>query len=195
MEERLIDKDDERLIRLKKKGDEVDAEDALAEEGEESEEEVIVTLPEDDEDYDEDLVGLTPTELKREQARRKKAEEEARAECYKLVEEGEEVLAKGDYEKAESLFSQAACYGFADERIVGGLWTARTKNYTDFEPFYNYDYAEEFSASDGASKKVVREKAANALLADKEKFEKEEEVLGPGVLQKQEGRRRALPGN
>lgn len=195
MEERLIEKDDERLIRLKKKGDEVDAEDALAEEGEESEEEVLVTLPEDDEDYDEDLVGLTPTELKREQARRQKAKEEAKAECDKLVEEAELSLASDDFEKAESLFAQAACYGFTDEKITEGLWTARTKNFTETTPFYDIDNAEEFSAADDASKKFVRERVEKTLLADKQALEKEEEELAPVVLEKQEERRQAFADN
>lgn len=195
MEERLIEKDDERLIRLKKKGDEVDAEDALVEEGEESEEEVLVTLPEDDEDYDEDLVGLTPTELKREQERRKKAEEEARAECEKLIVAAEEELANGVYDKAEALFTQAACYGFEEERVSKGLWTARTKSFSQTAPFYNMEYAEEFSAAGDASKKFVREKAGKALLAEKEAFEKEEKELAPVVLEKQEERRQAFADN
>lgn len=201
MEERLIDKEDERLIRIKKKADEVDAEDATLSEGEEeepAEEEVLVTLPEDEEDaedYDEDLVGLTPSELAREKARRQKAEEEARAEYAKLVEAADEELARGDFEKAESLYSQATCYPFADEHAVESLWTARTKNFTTTEPFYNEEYAEEFSASYDASKKFVREKVAETLLKEREEIEKEEEELAPAVLEKQETRRQAFVQN
>ena len=196
MEERLIDKEDERLIRIKKKGDEVDAEDATAEEsGEGSEEEILVTLPEDDEEYDEDLVGLTPSELAREKARREKAQAEARAECEKLAAAAEEELNAGAFENAESLFAQAYCYGFADEKISAGLWTARTKNFTETEPFYKEENAEEFSAMDDASKKLVREKMGERLQEERAELQKEEEELAPRVLEKQEERRQAFAGN
>lgn len=198
MEERLIDKDDERLIRIKKKADEVDAEDATLPEREEEEpveEEVLVTLPEDEEEYDEDLVGLTPSELAREKARRQKLEEEAKAECEKLVAAAEEELAGGAYDKAESFFAQAASYGFEEERVTKGLWTARTKNFTTTEPFYNEEYAEEFSALDDASKKFVREKVEKTLVKEREEIEKEEKELAPAVLEKQEERRQAFKAN
>ena len=195
MEERLIEKDDERLIRIKKTAEGVDAEDALAEETESyEEEEVLVELPEDEE-YDEDLVGLTPTELKREQERRKKAEEEARAECEKLIKEGEETLSRGEFEKAQSLFSQADCYGFADERIGKGLWTARTKNFAETDSFYNPSFAEEFTALDDGSKKFILDHAGKKLLAEREEIEKEEKEISPEVLEKQETRRQAFAQN
>ncbi|MBD5636462.1 MAG: hypothetical protein HDP28_01390 [Clostridia bacterium] len=197
MEERLIDKDDERLIRLKKKADEVDAEDATLPEGEEppAEEEVLVTLPEDEEEYDEDLVGLTPSELAREKARRQRAEEEARAECANLASLAEEELAGGAFDKAEAFFAQAASYGFEEERVAKGLWTARTKNFTTTEPFYNEEYAVEFSYCDDESKKFVREKVEKTLLKEREEIEKEEKELAPEVLAKQEERRQAFADN
>ena len=42
MEERIVDKDDERLIRIRRTKDGVDAEDALADEGEEEQTEDVV---------------------------------------------------------------------------------------------------------------------------------------------------------
>lgn len=195
MEERLIDKEDERLIRIKKKEGETDAEDATLPEGEGEEEEVLVTLPEEEEEYDEDLVGLTPSELAREKARRQKAEEEARAECGKLTESAEEELARGEFQKAESLFAQAACYGFEEERIAKGLWTARTKNFTTTDPFYDSGNAEEFSALDDESKKFIREQAGGQLKKEREEIEKEERELAPAVLEKQETRRQAFADN
>ena len=198
MEERLIDKEDERLIRIKKKAEGVDAEDALAEEGEESEEEVLVTLPEsgeDDEEYDEDLVGLTATELKRELERRKKAEEEARAECAKLAEAAKEALDGGNFAEAESLYTQAACYQVADATVMEGLWTARTKNFTDNSPFYNLEYAEDFSAESDELKTFVRDKAAESLKKERAELEKQEAELAPQVLEKQETRRQAFLDN
>lgn len=197
MEERLIDKEDERLIRIKKKADEVDAEDATAPEEEEpaEDEEILVTLPEDDEDYDEDLVGLTPSELAKELARRKKAEEEAKAECDKLAAAAEEELARGAYAKAESLFAQASCYGFENERVTMGLWTARTENFKTTEPFYREDYAEEFAALDNASKKDLLEKVGETLQNEREEIKKAEKELAPSVLEKQEERRQAFAEN
>lgn len=198
MEERIIDKDDERLIRIKKKAEGVDAEDATLPESEEEsgeEEEILVTLPEDEEEYDEDLVGLTPSELAREKARREKAREEAKAECYKLVEAAEAELQNGVYDKAESLFGQAACYGFSDERIEIGLWTARTKNFTKTEPFYRADNAEEFSALSDGAKKFVLGKLKERLEKERAELKEEEAELAPEVLEKQETRRQAFADN
>ena len=201
MEERLIDKEDERLIRIKKKAEGVDAEDALAPEGgenaenAESEEEVLVTLPENDEEYDEDLVGLTATELKRELERRKKAEEEAKAECGKLVAAAEEELANGNFEQATALYVQATYYSFADDEIHKGLWTARTKNFTDNSPFYDSENAEEFSTASDEVKLFVREKVALSLKKERAELEKEEAELAPQVLEKQESRRGAFADN
>ena len=198
MEERLVDKEDERLIRIKKKAEGTDAEDALAEEGEEIEEEVLVSLPEEDaedEEYDEDLVGLTATELKRELQRRKKLEDEARIEYDKLVASAEEELQRGDCDKAATLLEQAACYPFADEKLGERLWTARTKNFTDTAPFYQMKYAEEFSAESDQTKRLVREQAGAALRKERAELEKEEAELAPQVLEKQATRRQAFAQN
>lgn len=195
MEERMIDKEDERLIRIKRKAEGVDAEDATLPDGEESEEEILVTVPEEDEDYDEDMVGLTPSELAREKARREKAEAEARAECEKLAAAAEEELNAGAYEKAEALFAQANCYGFSYENVTKGLWSARTKNFTTTEPFYDEENAEEFSAADDSAKAFVREKIGAVLKREREELEKEEEELAPRVLGMQEERRQAFEGN
>ena len=195
MEERLVDKDDERLIRLKKTAEGTDAQDALAEDNaEEVEEEVLVTLP-DGEEYDEDLVGLTPSQLAKELARRKKAEEEARAECQKLVAVAEEALAAEDYERAASFFAQATCYSFADAGIVKGLWQARTKNYTDLSPFFNKEYAEEFAVSDEEAKAAVREKVKEELDEKRTEVKEEIEKISPSILEKQEERRQAFLAN
>ena len=198
MEERLIDKEDERLIRIKKKAEGTDAEDALTPEGEEGaeDEEVLVTLPEDyDEDYDEDLVGLTPEELNKELERRKKAEEEARAEYEKLVESAKEELAGGDFDRAASLYGQAVCYPFADAPVIEGLWRARTKEFTETSPFYHEAYAEEFASYEDEIKKSLLVKMGDALKSEQEALKKEEAELAPQVLEKQEERRRAFDDN
>lgn len=110
MEERIIDREREIKIKRKREGD--DAVDALAAdetEDEIPEEELVLEFPEGEE-YDEDLVGLTPSQLKEELARREKALSEAREESKKLAALGEEKLAEGSYDEAESLFGQATVY-------------------------------------------------------------------------------------
>lgn len=196
MEERIIEKDDERLIRLKKTAEGTDAQDALTEDkAQEAEEEVLVTLPEGEEEYDEDLVGLTPSQLAKELERRKKAEEEARAECAKLVSQAQEALAAEDYERATSFFSQAMCYPYADEEIVKGLWQSRTKNYTDLSPFFVKEYAEEFAESDEAGKAAVREKVQEELTAERTAVKEEIAKISPSIMEKQEERRQAFAAN
>lgn len=195
MEERIIDKDDPKIIRLKRTEEgETDAVDPLAEDdGERIEEELVFDASR--EEYDEDLVGLTPSQLEKELERRRKAEEEARAECGRLVEEAEEALAGGDYLKAESCFSQATCYSFADERILKGLWIARTKDFTDYEPFYVSAHAEEFSAMDKEAKEFVRERVGEKLSAEREEMRKAEEEIAPPIEKRQEERRAAFREN
>ena len=132
MEERIIDDEYSRGIRLKKTKDGyVDVTDELSEgaketppeteedsvlEGEltesledpeaEPEEEVSFEFPELEED-DEDLVNLTPEEAIA--LRKKKEAEEAarRAEYKRLCEEGEELLLSGSFKAAELKFEKA----------------------------------------------------------------------------------------
>ena len=108
MEERIID--NEREIKNKRRREGVDAVDALADGGEEAlpEEELVLELPE--EEYDEDLVGLTPSQLKEELERRERALREAREESEKLTLAGAEKLGEGAFEEAESFFAQALTY-------------------------------------------------------------------------------------
>lgn len=199
MEEKIIDKEDERLIRIKKKGREIDAEDATLSEGEESsEEEIFLTLPEEgdeNEEYDEDMVGLTPSEFAREKARRQKAEEAARIECGKILAEGEAALKEGAFERATTLFEQAACYGFDEERVATGLWTARTKNFATSDPFHKEENAEEFAALNEEIKNALLEKMKERLKKERTEFENEEKALAPDVLAKQETRRQAFVAN
>jgi len=194
MEERMIDKDDERLIRLKRTAEgETDAQDETAQDGDAAaEEEVVVELPEGE--YDEDLVGLTPSQLQRELERRRKAEEEARAECEKLVTAAEELLLEKKYWDAEPLFAQAATYPFADGRIFKGLWTARTKDFTDFDTLLCREYAEEIASSDAEVKEFVLERC-RGLEAEREKAMREEAETAPAVLERQAKRRGAFLEN
>lgn len=192
MEERIVDKDDERLVRIKRTGGGVDAEDALAQESEEENDEVVFEIPE--EEFDEDLVGLTPSQLQRELERRKKEEEEARAKYEKLVSSARELLDGEKYAEAEPLLAEAERYVFADWRVTADLWTARTENFTDLSPLYNAEYAQKLSEADAEGKAFVRERAA-ALKEERVSLAREEEAIAPSVLEKQRERREAFAAN
>ena len=176
MEERIIDNEREIKIKRKREGD--DVVDALAEDGDElpEEEDIVLEFPEDDE-YDEDLVGLTPSQLKEELARREKAKKEAEAECEKLTLEGEKKLAAGDYDEAETLFTQALLYSGESVRAGKGLWTARTKDFSDDEAFYEEENAEELAEGSEEVRAFVLEHRRASLEAAREEYRKEAEPL------------------
>lgn len=144
MEERIIDDEYGRGIRLKKTKDGfVDVTDELAEteemetkltengETEDGEyEEIAFEFPDLEED-DEDLVGLSPEEA---MALRKKKEEEekARAEEYaRCCEEARLLLESGSYHAAELKYEKAlGLDGEAVDATVG-YWQAKTSNFSE----------------------------------------------------------------
>ena len=145
MEERILDEEIGRKIRIKKTQDgEMDVVDELSEPDEEpieGEEEYTFELPEYLED-DEDLVGLSPEEA---MALRKKKQEEAearRAEYERLLAEGEALLEEGSYRSAELKFEKALMLD--DEAMVAtvGYWRAKTENFTNPDVLMD-EYVEE----------------------------------------------------
>ena len=136
MEERIIDEEYGRGVRLKKTKDGyVDVTDALIGEDEEEGEEISFTFPTfdgaEEEENDEDLVDLTPEEA--EQVRREKAEREAkRREAYlQTCEEGQALLDGGSYHAAELKYEKALDMdGLATEASVG-YWRAKTQGFTN----------------------------------------------------------------
>ena len=143
MEERIIDDEYGRGIRLKKTKDGyVDVTDELAEkdaldQAEQSEtpemegeyDEVAFEFPDLEED-DEDLVSLSPEEAL---ALRKKKEEEEKAriaEYNRCLEEGEKLLESGSWHAAELKYEKALSLdGEAVEASVG-YWRAKTSDFT-----------------------------------------------------------------
>ncbi len=194
MEERLMD--DPRKIKVKRNavGGVEDATDELA-----PEEEVEIDVPETEleipEELDEDLIGLAPSQLEKELARRKKEAEEAAAERDKLLAAGEERLAKGKYEDAEPLFAQALVYDGDCMRAKHAVWLCRTKNYTETELLYDREYAEEFAGTDPEVKKQLREKLGTKLKEEKDAFEEEVAPLREKVHGAQKERRSAFIAN
>ena len=150
MEERIIDDEFGRKIRLKKTADGyVDVTDELAENGEENEyaeeetEEAYFEYPDFDAyEDDEDLVGLSPEEAA---ALRKKKEEElaARKAAYEeTCKEGELLLQTGSFKAAELTFEKAL--GLDNEAVEAsvGYWRAKTSNFTDADVLVK-EYAKE----------------------------------------------------
>ena len=194
MEERIID--DPRKIKITRTaaGGVGDATDELAPDAEREEEEIVLDLPEGD-DYDEDLVGLSPTQLQEELKRREKAAEEARAERDKLLAEAERALAAGDYAAAEPFFSQAMFYDPGCFRAHEGVWIARTRNFKDTEPFYDLSNAEEVSNAPAEVKAFLREKAGAELREARRAMEEEAAPLRETFSRAQEERRGAFRSN
>ena len=133
MEERIIDDEYGRGIRMKKTKDGyVDVTDAAleTEAEEETAEEMTFEFPDIEED-DEDLVGLSPEEAA---ALRKKKEEEAaaRARRYEeLLEQGRQLLEEENYPSAERTYERAL--GFDDVATAAsvGYWRAKTENFAN----------------------------------------------------------------
>ena len=143
MEERII-ADEGRTIKVKRNalGGIEDATDGTAPSADAPEEradaaddvEIDVDFPE--EEYDESLVGLTPSQLERARAERERARQEAERERDKLTAEGEKALAARDYDAAERFFSQALMYDGESVPAQKGVWESRTQGFTDDAPFF-----------------------------------------------------------
>ncbi len=134
MEERIIDDEYGRGIRLKKTKDGyVDATDELVNgQDEEVTEEMQFELPvlEMDED-DEDLVGLSPEEalkLRREKEEKARAR---RAEYERLCAEGQACLDAEDFAGAETAFEQALDFDDEHTDASVGYWRAKTQNFAN----------------------------------------------------------------
>ncbi|MBR2441927.1 MAG: hypothetical protein IKB20_02530 [Clostridia bacterium] len=133
MEERIIDDEYGRGVRLRKTKDGfVDVTDELADESLEEGEEIAFEFPIfADGEEDETLVDLSPEEAER--VRREKAErEEQRRTAYKhACEEGQALLDSGSYRSAELKFEQALRLdGLAPEASVG-YWRAKTQGFAN----------------------------------------------------------------
>lgn len=200
MEERIIDDEYGRGIRMKKNKDgEVDVTDAAAPETDEfaegTEEEVLFEFPDLQED-DEELATLTPEEAL-ELKKRRAEEAKRRAEEYeRLMTEGEALTQAEDYEAAVEAYKKAAELTAEPAEAIIGYWRARTAGYTDADVLYAayadggfdeflYDVGEEAAeAVKNGLFAVVSERLA-ALKTEGEPLEKE-------VGEKQESRRKVI---
>ena len=200
MEERIIDDEYGRGVRLKKTKDGyVDVTDAEAEteNTEEEGEEAVFEFPTfDTDEYDEDLVGLTPEEA---EARLKQKEEEAaqrKADYERYCKEGDELLETGSFRAAELKFEKALALDEEASEASLGYWRAKTSNFTDPDVLIS-EYAK---AGVESLEHDLGEKATENLKKEyKDVFEKrvkelseEEAPLSQSVQEKQAARRVVL---
>ncbi len=136
-EERIIDDEYGRGVRLRKTADgfiDVTDEslDDQAANGEDAGEEISFAFPimEDDED-DEDLVGLTPEQAA--ELRKQKAEAAARRqeEYERTVAEGNELMKSGSFHAAELKFEKALELDALATDASVGYWRAKTADFTN----------------------------------------------------------------
>ena len=138
MEERIIDDEYGRGVRLKKTKDGyVDVTDELAE-GELSEEggeEITFEFPTlggyDGEQDDEDLVDLSPEEAKRVRKEKAEAIERRHAEYVRTCAQGNKLLEGGSYHAAEVEFERALQLDEVATDASVGYWRAKTADFTN----------------------------------------------------------------
>ena len=201
MEERIIDDEYGRGVRLKKTKDGfVDVTDEMAENGEVEEGEEISfafpTLNEYAEQDDEDLVDLSPEEAER--VRKEKAEALARrqAEYKQTCEQGEKLLESGSYHAAEVEYEKALQLDDLATEASVGYWRAKTADFTDPDVLIS-EYVEagieslEFDLGYEAAD-IIKQKYRSSFEKRVQELTEEEEPLEKIVEEKQERRREIL---
>ena len=201
MEERMIDDEYGRGVRLKKTKDGyVDVTDAELEadgiEGEEAEEAVFEFPTFDGDKDDEDLVGLTPEEAA---ALRKQKEEEAaqrKADYERCCKEGEELLATGSFRAAELKFEKALALDEEATEASVGYWRAKTSDFTDPDVLIS-EYVEagieslEYDLGYQATE-ILKKEYKSAFEKRVKELSEEEAPLAESVEEKQAARRVVL---
>lgn len=205
MEERIIDDEYGRGVRLRKTKDGyVDVTDELAPEaGEDSEEleEIAFEFPtlrnEEGEEFDdEDLVDLSPEEAER--VRKEKAAALARRqEAYESAcREGEKLLETGSYHAAELAYEKALKLDETATEASVGYWRAKTADFTDPDALVS-EYLEggienlEFDLGYEAAD-IVKRDYRGAFEKRLRELEEEEAPLVKEVEEKQNARREIL---
>ncbi len=193
MEERMIDDEYGRGVRLKKTKDGyVDATDELAKnenvEGEETElleDEIAFAFPVEEEENEESFAEMTAEEVA---AFKKRREEEAlakKAVYDQLCKEGEELLATGSFKAAELKYEKALKYDDEATEASVGYWRAKTADFTDPDVLAN-EYVDESIESleydlGYAATDIIREKYEDVFKAKLEALTAEETPLREDV--------------
>ena len=209
MEERIIE-DEGRTIKVKRNalGGIEDATDGALPEGGAAEgasspeagpggtqEDVEFAVDFPEEEYDEDMVGLTPSQLKRAQEERERARREAEEARDKLIAEGKKALSSLDYAAAEKCFSQALTYDEESVEALLGVWESRTQGFTDDSPFFIEENAEKFAKMPQAVRASILERVGSRLQDARQGILEEMRPLKAAVEEAREARRGALDAN
>ena len=202
MEERIIDDEYGRGVRLRKTKDGfVDVTDALTE-GEnpdvEEGEEIAFEFPtlENFETDDEDLVDLSPEEAER--VRKEKAEMAARrqADYERTCAQGEKLLESGSYHAAELKYEKALQLDDEATDASVGYWRAKTADFTNPDALVSeyveagiesLEYDLGYEATD-----IIKQKYRSAFEKRIQELTEEETPLAEKVEEKQEARREIL---
>ncbi len=146
------------------------------------------------ENYDDDLVGLTPSQLQEKLEERRRAEERAQKECERLLSEADENFAAENYAEAAPLYEQALLYHESEE-IYEKLWAARTENYQNTQCFYVDNAATVFEEAPVSVKRNVLDRVGASLRAERAECENEAAPLREEVYSGMEARRGAFTEN
>ena len=155
--------------------------------------EFAVDFPE--EEYDEDMVGLTPSQLKRAQEERERARREAEEARDKLIAEGKKALSSLDYAAAERFYSQALTYDGESAEALFGVWESRTQGFTDDSPFFIEENAEKFARMPKEVRSFILERVGSRLQDARQGILEEMRPLKAAVEEAREARRGALDAN
>ena len=139
MEERIIDDEYGRGVRLRKTKDGyVDVTDELADgadealaDGELDAEEISFEFPDFVEEEDEDLIGLDPAEAEKRRKEKAEAAAQRRAEYDRYCAEGDEFLQSGSFKAAALKYEKALKLDDNPKEASYGLWCAKTSNFTE----------------------------------------------------------------
>ena len=203
MEERIIDEEYGRGVRLRKTKDGyVDVTDELVDgeiPDEEAGDEIAFEFPSFDEfgdKDDEDLVDLSPEEAAR--VRKEKAEAaQRRYEEYEAAcKEGERLLAEEKYDEAEEVYEKALNLDEIATEASVGYWRAKTMNFGD--PYYLFvEYAdtgiEEMEHDLGTEAlEIIKKEHRPQFEAQLQLLQKSEAPLAKEFEEKQDARREVL---
>ncbi|MBO4989676.1 MAG: hypothetical protein J6D37_05030 [Clostridia bacterium] len=195
MEEKLIDLDKGKTIRLKKtaegdteilEGEELSVETDAVEEAED--EEVVFEMPEGDED-NEELASLSKEEAqayyKAQLQKAKEMEEKGRA----YLADAKECEAEGDFRNAYLSFKEAHDLLGAEPEIVVGVLRNATASFTEVENLQGLDaYVSELSEMNDEVKESFRTEYGEAVKETLAKINEERDPLKEKVEQKREAR-------
>ncbi|MBQ8405342.1 MAG: hypothetical protein IJX09_01705 [Clostridia bacterium] len=203
MEERIIDDEYGRGIRLKKTADGfVDVTDELAAntdgEEEQTADEVSFEFPVFDDEEDEDLATLTPQEAIEYRKKKEEAAAKRKADYQKACAEGDAVLESGEFAKAEQKFEQALQLDEVATHASVGYWRAKTENFAKPDVLAD-EYADEDEGLESMEYDLgvdavdeIRATYKGAFQTRLDEIRAEEKPLAAVVEEKQEKRRAVL---